>query len=96
MVGLTGMLAQVGAGGSTTFDAVMRELVSFPTVMFVLGAVIAVPAILIGCIKEWLIARERERSRREIAAYVAEGTIDPDRAVALLSAPKRPKSGAGI
>ncbi len=31
-------------------------------------------------------ARAKEASRRELAAYVAEGTIDPDKAVAMLNA----------
>ena len=30
--------------------------------------------------------RAREQTKRELAAYVAEGTLDPDKAVALINA----------
>ncbi len=33
-----------------------------------------------------LVARGQERTRRELAAYIAEGTLDPDQAVAMLNA----------
>jgi hypothetical protein len=35
--------------------------------------------------------REREQSRRELAAYVAEGSLDPDKAIEMLKA--APPSG---
>ena len=41
----------------------------------------------ISCsVSKVLVARDQERTRRELAAYVAEGTLDPDRAVAMLNA----------
>ncbi len=46
-----------------------------PIVVF--GAV-AVVAILAGAIRSVLKTQARERSRREIAAYIAEGSMSPD------------------
>jgi len=46
------------------------------------GMVIAIVALVANMYK----ARAREDTKREIAAYVAEGTIDPDTAIALLKA----------
>ncbi len=54
-------------------------------------------AITLGCltgmigIGGWTItsvvrSRAREQTKREIAAYVAEGSLDPDKAVAMLNA----------
>jgi len=50
------------------------------------GGTIALVAIASGAVTRLAISRGRERTRREIAAYVAEGTIDPADAVALLEA----------
>lgn len=66
-------------------DAVSR-LLSVPTVIFVIGGTIAIVAILFGSITKIIVSRAKERTRREIAAYVAEGSIDPDKAVAMLNA----------
>ncbi len=41
----------------------------------------------IGCgVSKVLVGRGQERTRRELAAYVAEGSLDPDQAVAMLNA----------
>ncbi len=41
----------------------------------------------IGCaVSRVLVARGKERTKRELAAYVAEGTLDPDKAAAILDA----------
>ncbi len=66
------------------------QMFSVPTVIFVVGGVIAIVAIVFGSIAGTISSvaksRERERSRRELAAYVAEGSIDPDKAAELLRA----------
>jgi hypothetical protein len=45
---------------------------------------VAVVAILAGTMSSVLNTRQREKTRREVAAYVASGTIDKDTAVAIL------------
>ena len=57
-----------------------------PFVIFGVGGIVAVVAIVFGAIKRISMNREREISRREIAAYVAEGSMSPDDGAKLLSA----------
>lgn len=47
---------------------------------------IAVISIVAGVVKSVLKTRERERSRREIAAYVAEGSMTSEEGVKLMDA----------
>ena len=55
-------------------------------VAIVMGGAIAIVAIVFGSLKSTFVARARETTKREIGAYVAEGSLDPDKAVALLNA----------
>ena len=75
----------------TTFRAnIWSQMFTMPTVIFVVGGAIAIVAIVFGIVGSTISSvsktRERERSRREIAAYVAEGSIDSDKAAELLRA----------
>jgi hypothetical protein len=47
---------------------------------------IAIVGIIAGTVRKMTQTKAREESRREIAAYVAEGTISPDDAAKLLNA----------
>ena len=66
------------------------QMFTVPTVIFVVGGVIAIVAIVFGTVAAAISSvaksRDRERSRRELAAYVAEGTLDPDKAIEMLKA----------
>ena len=55
-------------------------------VAIVLGCSTGMVAIIATAVARSVRAKAREEARREIAAYVAEGSIDPDKAVALLNA----------
>jgi hypothetical protein len=57
-----------------------------PILAITLGIGIAFFAILMGTIKSVARTKAREESRREIAAYVAEGSISPADAQNLLNA----------
>lgn len=59
-----------------------------PVMAIALGCAVAVVAIIAGTASKVAIAKTREQSRRELAAYVAEGTIAPQDAVALMNAGK--------
>lgn len=50
------------------------------------GLTVAVVGIVAGAVQKTYTTKQREQSRREIAAYVAEGTISPDDAAKILSA----------
>ena len=57
-----------------------------PFIIFGGGAVVAIIAIIFGAIKRIAMNSEREKSRREIAAYIAEGSMSPDDGIRLLKA----------
>ena len=59
------------------------------------GLTIGLIAVVFGAVREMVVSSQREQTRREIAAYVAEGSIDPDRAIAMLEAGRSPKSDEG-
>lgn len=51
-----------------------------------LGCSVGVIAIVFTSIGAMVKTKAREATKREMAAYVAEGTIDPDKAIAMLNA----------
>ncbi len=57
-----------------------------PIVAIVMGCSVGIIAIIFGSIASVYKARAHEETKRELAAYVAEGTIEPDKAIALLQA----------
>lgn len=67
-----------------TLAAEMGSDVAIVAVIF--GCIVAITAIIAEAVRKVKIARAKEESRREIAAYVAEGTIKPDDAVKILDA----------
>lgn len=63
----------------------------FIIVLSGIGMVIALTAILFGTIRSMVETRSRERSRSEIAAYIAEGSMTADEGERILKAePERP------
>lgn len=50
------------------------------------GGTIAIVAILAGTASSIVKTRSRERSRREIAAYIAEGSMTPEQGERLMRA----------
>ena len=59
--------------------------------IFIIGGTIAIVAILFGTIKSMVIAGHREKSRREIAAYIAEGSMTPEQGEKLMNAGPKSK-----
>lgn len=57
------------------------------------GFVVAVVAIVSSAIRSILVNKQREQSRREIAAYVAEGSMTPDDGAKLIAAGRSPLMG---
>ena len=55
------------------------------SIIFGGGMIVAVVAIITDALKKTAETRAREESRREIAAYVAEGSISPEDASRLLA-----------
>jgi len=67
-----------------TGDALLR-LVS-ENFIFVVGGAIAIVAIIARCIRSVVGSVSREKSRREIAAYIAEKSMTPDEGARLMAA----------
>ncbi|MCP3903696.1 MAG: hypothetical protein GY715_08690 [Planctomycetes bacterium] len=69
-----------------TFTEIIDQGLFVPFLVIGGGLCIAALAIIFGTIKHIAVAKEREQTKRELSAYVAEGTLDPDKAVAILKA----------
>jgi hypothetical protein len=54
--------------------------------IFAIGGAVAIVAIIAGCIKSVVGSVSRERSRREIAAYIAEKSMTPEEGERLMAA----------
>lgn len=54
--------------------------------VWAVGGAIAMTAIVAGAVKSVITANSRERSRREIAAYIAEGSMTPEQGEKLMKA----------
>jgi hypothetical protein len=70
-------------------DLVRRE--EFIAILAIaLGCTVGIVAIVSGSIMKVVVSRQREQTKRELAAYIAEGTLEPDQAVAIINS-GRPK-----
>lgn len=63
-----------------------------PIIAIIGGCLIAIVSISLGILRHITATRQKETSRREIAAYVAEGSMTPDDAERLLNAGTGDKS----
>ena len=57
-----------------------------PVIAIAAGCLIAVIAIIFGAVKSMANTDAKEKTKRELAAYVAEGSVKPEDAVRLLAA----------
>ena len=74
----------------TEFRELLREENFLAIVAISMGCLTGMVAI-IGCVVGGVMrTRAKEATKRELAAYVAEGTLAPDQAVAMINA-DRPK-----
>ena len=73
---------------------VIRSPFSIPLAAIIFGCAGWMVCGLSCAVSKVLVARGQERTRRELAAYVAEGTLDPDQAVAMLNAGRSKPSSA--
>jgi len=53
-------------------------------IVFGVGGLIALTSIVFGILKSISVTREHERTKREVAAYIAEGSMTPDDAERIL------------
>lgn len=62
-----------------------------PVMLFAVGGVVSILWTIAWSFTTVLTTRSKEATKREIAAYVAEGMLDPDQAVAMLNAGEKVK-----
>ncbi len=72
-------------------SAEVLELI-IPILAIAGGILVAIVYMVFEAVRKMSQTRSREASRREIAAYVAEGSISPDDAVRLLNSGKSAKA----
>ena len=65
---------------------VLRSPFSIPLAAIIFGCGALMVCSIGSAVSRVLVARGKERTKRELAAYVAEGTLDPDKAAAILDA----------
>ncbi|MCI0631017.1 MAG: hypothetical protein L0Y44_10245 [Phycisphaerales bacterium] len=76
------------------FNRLLDEDMLIPLTAIICGSVIAVVAIIFTAVRAMVVSRNKEQTKRELAAYVAEGSLDPDKAVSMINA-GRPHWEAG-
>ena len=69
-------------------DQMLQKLLG-ENFVFLAGGSIAIVAIIASCIKAIVTSNSRERSRREIAAYIAEKAMTPEEGERLMAAGTR-------
>jgi hypothetical protein len=71
-------------------DPVLKHILEhnmlIPLVAITFGSTIAIVAIVSTAIRAMVVGKAREQTKRELAAYVAEGSLDPEKAVAMINA----------
>ncbi len=78
------------------FERLVDGGMLIPLVAITMGCATGMIAIIATAITRTTTSRHREQTRREVAAYVAEGTITPDDAVAMLNAGQPRSETLGI
>jgi hypothetical protein len=73
-------------------EDLLSRLLSSNILFWLIGGSIAITAIVTSAIKSVVRSLARERTRREIAAYIAEGTMNADQGEKLMAAGE-PKNG---
>ena len=74
------------AGCENLLMSLMERGDFLPLVAIVMGCTVGMVAIVFGGITSTIKSRGREQTKRELAAYVAEGSISADQAQALIQA----------
>jgi hypothetical protein len=75
------ILGDVGAA-----QGAAAKLLDSDTLVLVIGGAIAITAIVASALKHIVTSSAREKTRREIAAYIAEGSMSPEQGEKLMSA----------
>lgn len=69
----------------------MDDDVAVMAIIFGVGGVVMVIAIVFDTMQKIAVTRQRETTKREVAAYVAEGSMTPEDAERIIKAGKSSK-----
>jgi len=72
--------------------SILDKLIESDNLVWVLGIGVAVIAIVCSSVRRTVSSLARERTRREIAAYIAEGSMTPEQGERLMAAGKHDDS----
>lgn len=67
-------------------EEIIARLLQGNTLFLLVGGTIAIVAIVFGSVKSMVRSTARERTRREIAAYIAEGSMNAEQGERLMAA----------
>lgn len=84
------------AANENLIRQLLEKDVLIPVVFIVCGSLVALIAIIFTTWGKRSRAKPRELTRREIAAYVAEGSISPQEGIEMLKAAREPSEGEQI
>jgi phage replication-related protein YjqB (UPF0714/DUF867 family) len=71
---------------------ILDKIIESGNLVWVMAIGVAVVAIVCGTIRRTVSSLARERTRREIAAYIAEGSMTPEQGERLMAAGKGDES----
>jgi hypothetical protein len=74
-------------------EQVLDKLLDDEVLFWLVGGLVGIVAIVVGMATSMLKSMARERSRREIAAYIAEGSMTPEQGERLMAAGEPKKCG---
>jgi hypothetical protein len=66
----------------------MRKDDLIPVIAIIGGLCVGAIWIIFGTVQAMVVGTAREKTKRELAAYVASGSLDPDKAIAMINAGK--------
>ena len=75
-------------GCDPIIERMLDDDLIIPLVAITGGLLFGMIAVVGGIIGKVSVTRSREATKRELAAYIAEGSLDPDKAIALMNAGK--------
>jgi hypothetical protein len=67
-------------------ESIVHEIIDNGGVFWIVGGLIAIVAIVFSIVGGTIKAVAREKTRREIAAYIAEGSMTPEQGEKLMRA----------
>ena len=70
-------------------EDIIQTMLDEDIIVFVVGGALGGIAIVFGTVSGMVKSTARERTKREIAAYIAEGSMTPEQGEKLLNAGKK-------